>query len=238
MPKRLVLIHTVAPLVETFSRLCKEILPGVEVFHVLDEPMLEQVRKHGSLDFEYSSPKNIPGPDASDRLMEHLLAAEDIGADAVLVTCSTVSPYLDEDVPASIPVVKIDEAMIERAVEEGAHVGVLATNPTTLEPTRASLLAQAQAVGKQIDIEMLLVEGAFAAFLRGDGAEHDRLVGDAIQKMSGQVDLIVLAQASMARALVPAPEARGVPDTALTIPVLTSPHTALQRVKEILTEVK
>jgi aspartate/glutamate racemase len=189
--------------------------------------MLEQVRRHGSLEFEGVAEDNIPSSDALDRLGDHILAAEDIGADAVLVTCSTVSPYLDQ-IPAEIPVLKIDQAMMEQAVAQGERIGVLATNPTTLEPTRQALLNLAEEEGKPVKVKTLLVEGAFAALLGGDAPTHDRLVQEAIEKISAGVDLVVLAQASMARVLETFPEARR------GVPVLTSPHTALERVKQIL----
>jgi aspartate/glutamate racemase len=223
MAKRLVMIHTVAPLVEVFTRLAKELLPDVQTFHVLDEPLLEQARQHSSLRFGVGSDR----VDGISRLNEHISAALDIGADAVLVTCSTVSPYLDE-IPKPIPILKIDEAMIENAVAQGQRIAVLATNPKTLEPTRAALEAQAAAAGKNVAVRMVLVEGAFSAFLSGSMTEHDRLVKAAVQAESADADLIVLAQASMARVL------DTIPVEERLLPVLTSPHTALERVRAVL----
>jgi aspartate/glutamate racemase len=223
MAERLVFIHTVTPLVEVFTRLAKEMLPDVQAFHVLDEPMLEQTRRHDSLNFRAGP----AGADGISRLNEHISAAMDIGADAVLATCSPVSPYLDK-IPRPIPVLKIDQAMIEQAVKQGQRIAVLATNPTTLEPIRKALEARASAVGKEVDVSILLVEGAFAAFLSGNMTEHDRLVKAAVQAASDNADLVVLAQASMARVL------NCTPDVERRLPILTSPHTALERLREIL----
>jgi chorismate-pyruvate lyase len=64
--------------------------------------------------------------------------------------------------------------------------------------------------------------------LQGDGATHDQLVKQAIVELSAQVEVIVLAQASMARVLSVIAEAER------TVPILTSPHTALERVRQIL----
>ncbi|RPJ51647.1 MAG: Asp/Glu/hydantoin racemase [Chloroflexi bacterium] len=227
MTKRLVIIHTVAPLIEVFNRLVKEILPGVQVFHVLDEPMLEQVRRHGELTYQKTNQDGVVQPDARQRLVEHVIAAEDIGADAVLVSCSTISPYLDE-LRANIPVLKIDEAMLTQAVNRGRVIGVLATNPTTIEPTRQALERKASELRKSVDIRQVLVEGAFSALLAGDGKQHDRLVSQSIDQIAAEVDLVVLAQATMARVL----ETR--PETGWPVAILTSPHTALERVKQIL----
>jgi Asp/Glu/hydantoin racemase len=216
--KRLVLVHTISPLLGVFNQLGAELLPGVELMHVLDEPLLERVRQRGHL-----------SPNDSARLQTHVAVAQETGADAVLVTCSTVSPCVDDVRPeVGIPVMKIDEAMIAEAVAGGTRIGVVATNPTTLEPTRRLLQAQAEAAEKQIDVELVLVEGALPALLSGDGATHDKLVKQAVLELSGRVDVVVLAQASMARVMDVIPEADR------RVPVLSSPHLALERVHQLL----
>ena len=61
MTGKLVLVHTVPPLIETFSRLGAELLPGVKLVHILDEPLLEQVSQRGEL-----------AEADSERLLSHL----------------------------------------------------------------------------------------------------------------------------------------------------------------------
>jgi hypothetical protein len=75
MPQLLVLVHTVPPLVAEFDALCATMLPGVKVLHVLDEPLLERIRRQGTA-----------GPEDDARLADHVRMAEDVGASAVLVT--------------------------------------------------------------------------------------------------------------------------------------------------------
>ena len=70
--------------------------------------------------------------------------------------------------------------MIREAVAEGRRIGVIATNRTTLEPTRQLLLAEAVRTGRQIEVELVMVEGALPALLNGDGAAHDRCVRQAV----------------------------------------------------------
>jgi Asp/Glu/hydantoin racemase len=211
----LVLIHTVPPLVALFDRLAAELLPGVQVKHILDEPLLEIVRQRGG----------VNAADA-ERLRQHILLAQAIGAQAALVTCSTISPLVDAAGPAGLPVLKIDEAMLDAAVQSGQTLGVLATNPTTLGPTSSLLEARAAAAGRQVRLVTRLVPGALEALLRGDGATHDRLLRAAIEAALPEVDAIVLAQASMARVLEGAP--------AWSRPVLSSPRLALQRLAGML----
>ena len=218
MVGRLVLIHTVSPLLQVFTKLGAELLPGVQLMHILDEPLLERVRQRGHL-----------APEDSVRLQTHVAVAEEIEACAVLVTCSTVSPCVDDVRPnVGVPVMKIDEAMIAEAVATGTKIGVVATNVTTLEPTRQFLQAQADIWGKQTETELVLVEDALPALLSGDGGTHDSLVKKAVLELTQGVDVVVLAQASMARVLdvIPEPQ-RGVP-------ILSSPHLALRRVKQLL----
>ena len=217
MAKLIVLVHTVPPLVGVFDRLSAELLPGVKIMHILDEPLLERIRQRGHL-----------VPEDSERLSAHATVAQEVGASAVLVTCSTVSPAVDGMSAAAIPVMKIDAAMIEQAVDIGARIGVIATNRTTMEPTKQMLVAQAEGAGKAIQVELMLVEDALPALLKGDGATHDRLVREAVLDMMGRADVIVLAQASMARVLDVIPQAER------KIPVLSSPHLALGRLRDML----
>lgn len=213
-----VLVHTVPMLVETFNLHGKEILPGVRLKHVVDEPMLQRIRERGHL-----------SPEDSARLQTHVVLANEIGAAAVLVTCSTVSPCVD-GLPAqnSIPVIKIDDAMFGQAIASGARIGVVATVTTTLEPTRQGLLARAEHEGKTVQVEMVFVPDAFAALSIGDGAVHDGLVKQAILDLALRVDVIVLAQASMVRVL------DAIAPGESPVPVLTSPQTALHQVHDLL----
>jgi Asp/Glu/hydantoin racemase len=186
----------------------------VQVKHILDEPLLEAIRLRG----------RAANEDA-ERLLSHARQADLIGAQAVLVTCSTTSPLVDQiQARVSIPVFKIDQAMIERAVQLGGRIGILATNRTTLAPTRQMLLTQVAKTGQEIEYEEHSIEGALDALLKGQTGLHDRLVRQAIAEIRPAVNVVVLAQASMARAL----ENRAIP--AEGAPVLSSPYLALEQI--------
>lgn len=219
MRQTLVLVHTVAPLIAEFDRLCRSMLPGIEMFNILDEPLLEQIRRRG-----HST------PDDEVRLSAHVAAAEAVGAVCVLVTCSTVSQCVDAIRPAcAIPVVAIDEAMVDEAVRlGGTRVALLATNPTTIEPSRALLLSASGRAGRRIEVRQRLVPDALAALTAGDGRTHDSLVEAAIREEAARADVVVLAQATMARAL----DAMG--DAPPPVPVLSSPELALRQVRDLM----
>jgi Asp/Glu/hydantoin racemase len=213
------LIHTVPLLIEVFKKLCADILPGVQVMHVLDEPLLKMVQQN---------------PDSKreqlvKRLKDHVFIAKEAGADAVLVTCSSVSPLVDDiRDQCSIPVFKIDDAMVAEAVRRGSRIGVVATALTTLEPTRQALEQFAKSTEKKIEVRTVFVEDALQSLMQGEGALHDRKVKDAVKRLSKLVEVVVLAQASMARVLNVFPNAER------EVPVLTSPHLALEKVKSYL----
>jgi len=163
------------------------------------------------------------------RLIEQIGSAEEAGADAVLVTCSSIGPgaTLAQQL-FDIPVLRVDEAMAEKAVRQADTIGVLATLRSTLEPTTALLREKAAKAGRKVELIECLCEDAFPAVLAGDTATHDRMLRQALVEDLKGVDLIVLAQASMAR--VVSTLAAGV----LQAPVLSSPELAVLRAREAL----
>jgi Asp/Glu/hydantoin racemase len=218
MGSTLVLIHTIPALVGLFATWSRDLLPGTRVLHLLDEPMLERIRQRGTAALE-----------DDERLADHVSLAVAVGADAVLVTCSTVSLSVAAIRNRfAIPVLAIDEPMIAEAVRLGRRIAVVATAPTTLAPTRTLLEAAAARTGRSVAISSRLVEGALPALLAGDGATHDRLVAAAVRESADGADVVVLAQATMARAL------DALADAPLPVPVLASPATALAEVASIL----
>jgi hypothetical protein len=118
--------------------------------------------------------------------------------------------------------------MAERAVAVGARIGVLATLRSTLEPTGALIRRVAADAGRTIEVRERVAEGAFEALSGGDTDRHDRLVGAALRELVGWADVVVLAQASMARV------ADGLGPEDRSVPILTSPRLGVERVREVL----
>jgi Asp/Glu/hydantoin racemase len=211
----LALIHTSPTLASGFSKLCRRHLPEVEPFHMVDESLIQDTVKAGGL-----------RKATIRRLIQQIASAENAGADAVLVTCSSIGPGVAVAQQVfDIPVVRIDDAMAETAVRQAHTVGVLATLRTTLDPTTALLKEKAAKAGRKVELVECLCEDAFPAMLAGDTATHDRLLGKALVEDMQGVDVIVLAQASMARVL--STLAAG----AVPAPVLSSPELAILSVR-------
>ena len=218
MSQKLVLIHTVPSLVELFEGLCNEILPDVQVIHVADQILLTHILEQGA-----------PSPAIYQRVAEHVVAAQAVGASAVLCTCSSISSCVEVARPmVNIPVLKVDEAMVDRAIELGTVIGVIATVSTTLGPTTALVQERAAVAGRAARVEPVLCEGAYDALFAGDLHIHDHIVADHLRQLMAEVDVILLAQASMARVLdtISAEEQ--------TVPILSSPRLAVERTRETM----
>ena len=127
-----------------------------------------------------------------------------------------------------VPVLRVDQPMADLAVQTGKRIGVIATLPTTLQPTSDLVKRRAALAGKEIEMVTVLCEGAFDALMNGDAASHDAKVDQALKKLFGQVDVIVLAQASMARV------ADALSDEEKKVPVLASPPIAIEYLATIL----
>jgi len=220
LPTKLALIHTSPSLTPMFQALCAAWLPGVEVFHMVDESLIRNTVAAGYLETA-----------TTRRVISQIDSAGRAGANAVLVTCSSIGEAVTTAAGLfDFPVIRVDDAMAEKAVNMGNRIGVLATLRTTLEPTRTLVhrMAQAMAPGRQITVVDMLCDGAFDAVMTGDGPTHDAIVRAALLNLMTQVDVVVLAQASMARVLAT------MEPTSLIVPVLSSPELAVQRVAEVL----
>jgi len=133
-----------------------------------------------------------------------------MGVDAILETCSSVGASVDYLKPFfNIPILRIDRPMIEKAVNEYSRIGVMATLPTTLEPTMDLIKKVANEKGKEVSTVNGLAEGAFQALTKGDTETHDRMIMERALALVESCDTIVLAQGSMARMEQPLRESTG-----------------------------
>lgn len=120
------------------------------------------------------------------------------GADAVLLTCSTLGPAVDGFAEGAA-VLRVDKALAQEAVRDGGRVVVLYTSDTTRGPTRDLFEAEAAMTGSQI--EMRQIEGAWHAFRRGDLAGYHAMIAKVADQFAFDgASTIALAQASMAGA--------------------------------------
>ena len=215
---KLAIIHTTPATVESMKALASEVLPGCDLVNFVDDSILPQLASNGG-DLR----------EVEERLIHYARFAEQVGADVILEACSSVGEVVNKmQAAVSIPIVRIDEAMAEEAVQRGNRLGVAATLQTTLAPTARLLQAKAAAAGRQVEITPLLIEGAYQKLMAGDREGHDTLLIEKLQDLARDMDVVVLAQASMARVLPGIPEAE-------RSKFMSSPRLAMQRVeKEIV----
>lgn len=208
---RVAFLHTGAVVIPPVMDLAREFLPDTTSVNYLDDKIVADL---GDPDRAASVP---------ERVADLVKAAEAAGADVVMLTCSSIS-HLAATTSADlgIPVLRIDEAMADEAVHTGRRITVLATLPTTLNPTIALVRERAALAGVEPEIVSEVIEGAFAAVSSGDRATHDRLVGEAIVRRAAEADVVVLAQASMASAA---------DAVEVGVPVLTSLRSGIKRLK-------
>jgi Asp/Glu/hydantoin racemase len=215
---RISLIHatpvSLNPVADAFANLW----PEATTTNLLDDSLSADLKEAGTLDSRMT-----------DRFLTLGRYASETGADAILFTCSAFGPSI-EAVASDLrpkPVLKPNEAMFEEAAGKGARVGMLVTFQPSIAPMEAEFRAMAEASGNAISLESVLAEGAMDALLDGDADLHNRLIADAAPQLAG-CDVIMLAQFSMA-------QARPLVETAVDVPVLTSPESAVIKLRSILT---
>ncbi|HYF75616.1 MAG TPA: aspartate/glutamate racemase family protein [Symbiobacteriaceae bacterium] len=216
MPKTLALLHTTPMTVTGLKELAAEHVPGVRIINLLDDSLLADVMAAGGVT-----------PEVEGRMRAYIDQAKVAGADAVLCCCSSVGEVIERARPgAALPVLRIDEPMAEAAVKTGSRIGVVATVGTTLEPTANLIRRKATELGRNVTVEALKVEGAYQALTSGRPDEHDALVLKALEGLLQRSDVIVLAQASLARVAG---------KLTTQIPILSSPVSGLQAAAKVVT---
>ncbi len=211
--RRLAFVHTVASLGPVFDELASSLLSRVETSSVVDESLLSETIRLGAISKETES-----------RLAQHIAALTEWGADLTMVTCSSLGPAVDRLASHSaLPILRVDEAMADRAVESASRIGVLATLTTTLEPTTELVRRRALLHGRTVEISTRLCDGAFDALKSGDVDRHDRLIRAGLEDLADRVDTIVLAQASMARVVE-----QMHPEADASVEILSAPGLAVE----------
>jgi hypothetical protein len=186
---RITCLHTAESNIAVFDEALRTAgLPGVELLHQVRADLLAAAERDGRLT-----------PEIAARTAAELrgLCA---GADAVLLTCSTLGPAAEiAAAEAPVPVMRVDAALAAEAVKDGGRVVALCAVGTTVEPTRRLFEAAARETGAEVVVTV--VPGAWDAFKAGDHDAYLSMIahaaGEAAQAGAARV---ALAQASMAGA--------------------------------------
>ena len=215
--KSIALIHTVKTVANSFEQQLKDYVgEPVKIHNLWDDFLANNPNEIGEFTIENRC-----------RLYNDIKSAEMTGADMIVVTCSTLTPVVNMIRPfVRVPLIAIDDAMGREAVTCGERILVLATAGSTEGPMREKLNAEAEKLGKKIQIDFQANAEAFQAMKAVQMERHDAILLDMAKNISGY-DCVVLAQASMAH-LDQKIEA------ICKIPVLSSPGLCMEQVKETL----
>ncbi|MDD9651624.1 aspartate/glutamate racemase family protein [Klebsiella pasteurii] len=213
--KKIAMLHTSSATLAMMQQLIADIMPEVEVMHLVEESMIKQVMKAGGVT-----------PNIAARIADYVHIAEKADCDIFITACSSIGTAVEQcQFLTPLQLARIDSAMVEEAIEKGERIAVLATVATTLKPTLDYVQRKLQESGKPRALTPILMEEAFHALLAGEMDTHDRIVADGLKIAFSQADVVMLAQASMARVLqqLPAPP----------VPVLTSPESGIRWLKAL-----
>lgn len=184
----LIYTSTTPELIELVEReVKKQFGDGVEMVSYQDPSILADVREAGYV---------TAAPAA--RLIGMYMEAVEAGVDAMLNLCSSVGEVADCAQDAAryigVPIVRVDEEMCREAVRKGSKIAVMATLPTTLEPTKNTVLRVAREMGKHVELIDALVDGAFGL----DQEQFKDLMAKKAGEVAAGADVILFAQGSMA----------------------------------------
>ncbi len=220
MSARIALIHAtpvaMQPVAEAFDRNW----PKARIHNLLEDSLSSDLENDGSLTAAMVG--------RFETLAAYVVEA---GADGVLFTCSAFGAAIEAAARkvAPVPVLKPNEAMFEDALTRGRRIGMLATFQASVPSMAAEFEAMVAAAGADARLDCLYVPAAMEALRAGDGAQHDRLLAESAPRLDG-CDAIMLAQFSTARARDAVSKTAG-------RPVLTSPDSAVRKLKAALTAV-
>ena len=147
MERKVAVIHTIVVTCDGINSRLKALVPDAEVMNIVDDSLLNDVKKEGMLTKEVTR-----------RLLTYALEAQDWGAELILNACSSVGEGVDVIRPLlKIPYLKIDEPMARIAVEKGEKIAVYGTVETTLEPSARLISHIAEAEKKKVVVDSYLV---------------------------------------------------------------------------------
>lgn len=169
------------------SEIKRELGENVEMVSWTDPSILQEARDNGYVT-----------KTAAARLIAMYMEAVNAGCDAIINLCSSVGEVADSAQDAAkyigIPIVRVDEEMCRDAARKGNKIAVMATLPTTLEPTKNTIKRVAREIGKTVELIDVLVEGAFGLSQEQFKARMLEEAG----KVADKADVILFAQGSMA----------------------------------------
>jgi Asp/Glu/hydantoin racemase len=187
--KTIGIIHAINLTIGAMKPFLDRYIPDVDVMHLCDDTIQR--------DNLAAAVGTIPKHNYF-RFAQYAHNMQESGVELILLACSTFNYAAELARPMTdIPILQIDRPMMELAVMQGKRVGLLATLPSTVPSSERLLRIVAAEKNREVEITTVLRQEAFEAVAKGDKATHNRILLEEIEKLSGKVDAIVMAQLSM-----------------------------------------
>ena len=216
--KKLGIIHAALITTRAVQPYLAEVIPEVEVVHFVDDTIQNT---------NFACAPGVIPPANYAKFVQAALAQQEYGVDLILLACSTFNRAVEHARPMiRTPLLQIDRPMMDLAVRHGSRIGLICTVPTTVPASERLLRLAATEAGRTIEVKTRLCSEAFAALKAGQTDRHNELLLAEIDRLSGEVDAIVLAQLSMS-ALEPRL-------TSTKVPVYNSGRTAFTHIRGLL----
>ena len=212
------LIHaspaSVAPAKEAFAA----DFPDAQLWNLLDDRLVVDADAAGGLTRSLR-----------DRMTTLITYAIEGGADAVQLSCSMYGPVAVEVAGTqAVTVLASDQAMFDHVASlRPQSVGVIGSLQSATSDSAERLAAALSSQGLDVRIETAVADGAAQAANAGNGDLLAELVATTAQTLGQSVELIVLAQYSLAPTL-------DVVQVVSPVPVLSPPHLAASTLAKIL----
>lgn len=172
----------------------------LELHHTVDSSFIERATK--DLDFNPHKQQAYA--------INHLMKEEE--ADIILLTCTQYIAALgDQHHLFKQPIVPIDEPIFELICQRKGPLQLVFSNPDTVDGTMERLKSYAKEHGRQIDAEVIVMEGVFHLCLNGDMQDYEELIKKQLRRCMKKSGDICVMQLSMVHAAQQMKEETGVP---------------------------
>ena len=215
--QRIVLLHATPLAMEPVRLAFEAHWPEAETVNLLDDSLSRDRARDGAM---------------TEAMIERFASlcryGHSLGAAGILATCSAFGPAIEHAARhLPIPVLRPNEAMFDAAFALGNRIGMIATFEPSIASMAEEFEEEAGRLGRDARLTTRLAKGAMDMLRLGDEPGHNRLIGEQAAAMAG-VDAIMLAQFSMSGAAAAV-------RAAVTVPVLTSPETAVLKIRKAVT---
>ncbi len=215
---RIALIHATRVAMEPIESAAKNLWPEADLFSILEE----------ALSADRAS-ERVPPAQLHDRIVEIARYAEKLNPDGILYTCSAFGEGIERAAATShLPVLKPNEAMFDHALSHGDNLVMIYTFTPSVAGMEKEFYQETAKRQSNATIRSVYAEGAREALDNGDIDTHNSIVANTAKTID-HADAILLAHFSTATAA-------SLTRAATTIPVLTSPESAISKMKQLVSD--